>query len=195
MVHTINPAGCGIGGWLVGTGMFSLATLLSTCMVLFVSVWIASALPLRGIVISGCCLLGLCLARDLGAPVPVPYRSQQVPEGWRSRYAISVSSAAYGFQLGTGFATPFSSAAHMAMVVGVAATRSPGIALAAAGLFTLPKSLSLLATAKATSHEAVLACTPLRERSDIRRIVARRAAGAIASMAVVAALLGLSSHT
>ena len=86
-------------------------------------------------------LMGVCIARDLGARVWVPYRKQQVPEWLRKMVPTSVSAFAYGAMIGLGFATRYTYSAHSAMVVGAAFLNLPAI-IALAATFAAGKSVA-----------------------------------------------------
>ena len=47
----------------------------------------------------------LYVARELGAPVPVPQLRRQVPDWWRTFFPLHVAAFLYGLGLGPGFLT------------------------------------------------------------------------------------------
>ncbi len=136
-------------------------------------------------------LMGVCIARDLGARVWVPYRKQQVPEWLRKMVPTSVSAFAYGAMIGLGFATRYTYSAHSAMVVGAAFLNLPAI-IALAATFAAGKSVAVAATPKRAPLSEV--GHAFDERFFFRRYGAHtlRAASVLLSSAVAFAIIASS---
>jgi hypothetical protein len=143
MALTINPAVCGgnrrfvdhtLAFW-AGAVLGGLATATT---VLAASQLAQLVVGPDTVAILGVGLIGVVVARDVGFPVPVPNRDEQVPEWIRGAMPLEAVAATYGFMLGTGVATKFTSSAvlatwilapyvgGLAWVVGIAATAGLG---------------------------------------------------------------------
>src|SRR5438874_1087006 len=64
----------------------------------------------------GCAVVIWAVARELHPPLWIFYRKRQVPAHWRQLSQLTYA-ALYGSLLGTGFATPFYSASHVAALI------------------------------------------------------------------------------
>jgi hypothetical protein len=154
MAMTINPAvSGGRKRWLARSGIFAGGAFIGAIVTLIAAAAVGAALGsvgLRGLVAAP---IALVVVRDLGVPVPVPYRNGQVPEWLREMLPPPTLAASYGFMLGLGFATLYTYSIHLAMVVAVGALASPAQILVCGLVFALGKSISVLAAAGATTGD------------------------------------------
>lgn len=106
---------------------------------------LALVLPLSGRVSVATVAIVLAVAREARAPVWLPYRRRQVPEGLRA-WPTTVFSFVYGAMLGFGFVSPFTCSTHLAMLTGLALVTHSGLVALTLSMFALGKSLVLLET-------------------------------------------------
>ena len=193
MALTINPAGSGTRTrWVVDSGVFYLGALLGALGSLLV---VAASFALLSLVVPSGWLIPTAvvlavppLLYQIGLPVPLPYRRRQVPEWWREALPLRVAAFAYGVMLGFGFATPFTSSAHSAMLLALPFLHGIWPVLGVVALFATGKT-SVLALGQGTvSHDDVIDRLPNELRSAGRRW-SRRLAGAGATLLVLLALL------
>jgi hypothetical protein len=122
MALTINPAVSGSRRvWFSEVVLFFAGTVLgaaaSLALVAFIFAIAVVGLGDSFLPILALALLGLMLLHQLGLPVPVPYRKEQVPERWRNVLPRRLVALSYGSVLGFGFLTPFTSSAHLAFLL------------------------------------------------------------------------------
>jgi hypothetical protein len=193
MVATINPAVSGTRTkWIEHTAAFYLGAVggfLGSVLVVATVAGILS-LVLAPTYVFLTLLLPLSLSvmlRQAGVSVPVPYSGRQVPASWRSRLPMPLASLSYGAALGFGFATPFTSAAHLTALVALPLLRSVWIVLAAALLFAAGKTLIVVAGYGSVSHEQLIDKLDRVESSTRSRRVIRQATGIGAALLVLLA--------
>src|SRR6266536_1753922 len=138
MALTINPAGSGTRTkWLADTGVFFVGVLvgaLASAAVLVGAIGLLSlVVPSKWLPVAVLPPAGLAMLRELGLSVPVPYRSRQVPEWWRSVLSTRMVALAYGLVLGFGFATLFTTSAHFVVLLALPFVASPWIVLGTFG--------------------------------------------------------------
>lgn len=193
MALTINPAVSGDRNrWIVDSLTFFVGAALgalASVMVIVGSVGAISLIVQRKWLLWMTMPVGVvAILRELGFHVPVPYRSQQVPEWWRSAMPLRPVSLAYGAALGFGFATPFASSAHAVTLLAVPFLESVWAMLGVALLIATGKTLVLYLGHGTHTHEDVLARLTVAEATSARRWV-RRATSAGASLMVLVALV------
>lgn len=193
MVATINPAVSGTGTkwvqhaaafYLGAVGGFLGSVLLVATVVGILSLVLAPRYVFLTLLLP---VSLLAMLRQAGVRVPVPYSSRQVPASWRSRLPLPVASASYGAALGFGFATPFTSAAHLTALVALPLLRSVWVVLAAALLFAAGKTLVVVASYGAFSHEQLIDRLDGVESDSRSRGFIRRATGIGAALLVLLA--------
>lgn len=194
MALTIQPAGSGSrGAWTADVVTFLLGVLvgsLASAALVVAIIGTAGLFLDRAIVATA--LVGLILLvalRDLGLRVPVPYRSKQVPEWWRDALSPRSVLVAFGVMLGFGFATPFTSAAHIAFLMAIPYLPTTGAVVACLICFAVGKTLVLQMGVGAASHADVIDRISGRESSGRLRRVARRLVSVGGAVAVTALLL------
>ncbi len=134
-------------------------------------------------------LLGsVVMLRDLGVKVPVPYRSHQVPEQWRSVLPVRVALLVYGAVLGFGFATPFTSSAHLVVLLAFPFMGSVGLGLVSALVLAFGKAIVLYLAQGMDSYEGILCRIEVRELNGRLRLLSRRLATLGASIIVLLTL-------
>jgi hypothetical protein len=193
MALTINPAGSGTRiRWVVDSGVFYLGALVGALGSLLL---VAASFALLSLVLPGGWLVPAAvvlavppLLYQMGLPVPLPYRRRQVPEWWRNVLPLRVAAFAYGVMLGFGFATPFTSSAHSAMLLALPFLHGIGPVLAVVALFAAGKTTVLVLGQGTVSHDDVIVRLP-DELGNARRRWSLRVAGAGATLLVLVALL------
>jgi hypothetical protein len=97
----------------------------------------------------------LYVARELGAPVPLPQLRRQVPDWWRTFFSRPVFSFLYGVGLGVGFLTYLTRGTLVAVASFAFASGRPGIGLLVMAPFGLARSgVVLLARRVRTERDA-----------------------------------------
>lgn len=135
-------------------------------------------------------LAGLCIARDAGLPLWVPYRKEQVPEWLRRMLPSELTAVIYGWMIGLGFATRYTYSGHFAMVVGAAFLSFPAL-VGVAVLFAASKTLVIVLAPRVGLSEIGEACD---RRFLYRRYGTHALRGANATLsALVLALLLFST--
>lgn len=160
MALTINPAVSGTQAkWVAHSMAFALGAFLGGLGALLCVLLLAAAL---GIVLSTTWIkfvflvpIGVALARDLGLPVRLPYRNQQVPEWFRNVLPQGVVAFMYGAMLGLGFLTLFTYSSHVAMLAALPFLDSFLSMIAVVLLFAAGKTLVLGATLGVETPEQV----------------------------------------
>jgi Methylamine utilisation protein MauE len=130
----------------------------------------------------------LYVARELGAPVPVPQLRRQVPDWWRTFFPPHVAAFLYGLGLGPGFLTYLGHGTVVVVSVAAFASGRPLLGAAVLAPFGLARGLGpVLAFGARSSSDAAA----LVERLDRSASKARwRVANALAlSMVLVATVL------
>lgn len=95
--------------------------------------------------------IGWAVTRDLGVPLPVPYRQHQVPERLRDLLPLPGVAAAFGVQLGIGFLTRYTYSTQVAVLVALPFLRSGTEMVAVVSAFALGKALVLIVGSNVTS--------------------------------------------
>jgi Methylamine utilisation protein MauE len=130
----------------------------------------------------------LYVARELGAPVPVPQLRRQVPDWWRTFFPPHLAAFLYGLGLGPGFLTYLAHGTIVVVSVAAFASGRPLLGAAVLAPFGLARGLGpVLAFAVRSPSDAAA----LVERLDRSASKARwRIANALAlSMVLVATVL------
>ena len=83
----------------------------------------------------------LYVARELGAPVPVPQLRRQVPDWWRTFFPPHVAAFLYGIGLGPGFLTYLSHGTVVVVSVAAFASGRPLVGAAVLAPFGLARGL------------------------------------------------------
>ena len=130
----------------------------------------------------------LYVARELGAPVPVPQLRRQVPDWWRTFFPPHVAAFLYGLGLGPGFLTYLGHGTVVVVAVAAFASGRPLLGAAVLAPFGLARGLGPVLTFGVRSPSDAAA---LVERLDRSASKARwRVANALAlSMVLVATVL------
>ncbi len=152
MAMTVNPAVSGTRrnwfghslAFLVGAFLGAVASI-TAVYVLERLVALAIGDQALALVVAG--VIGLAVLADLGFPIPLPYRKQQVPEHFRDIFPPSVVASFFGFMLGVGFLTLFTYSIQLAFLLAVPLAGGPGWGLAAAAAFAAGKTVVLGAAA------------------------------------------------
>jgi len=134
----------------------------------------------------------LYVARELGAPVPVPQLRRQVPDWWRTFFPPHLAAFLYGLGLGPGFLTYLGHGTVVVVAVAAFASGRPLLGAAVLAPFGLARGLGpVLAFGVHSPGDAAA----LVERLDRSASKARwRVANALAlSMVLVAALLEIGT--
>ena len=130
----------------------------------------------------------LYVARELGAPVPVPQLRRQVPDWWRTFFTPNLAAFLYGLGLGPGFLTYLGHGTVVVVAVAAFASGRPLLGAAVLAPFGLARGLGpVLAFGVRSPGDAAA----LVERLDRSASKARwRVANALAlSMVLVATVL------
>jgi hypothetical protein len=127
----------------------------------------------------------LYVARELGAPVPVPQLRRQVPDWWRTFFPPHVAASLYGLGLGPAFLTYLGHGTVVVVSVAAFASGRPLLGAALLGPFGLARGLGpVLAFGVRSPSDAAA----LVERLDRSASKARwRVANAVALSAVLLA--------
>ena len=141
--------------------------------------------------VAGAVLVGasaaVYLAREFGAPVPVPQLRRQVPDWWRTFFPPHVAAFLYGIGLGPGFLTYLSHGTVVVVSVAAFASGRPLVGAAVLAPFGLARGLGPVLAFGVRSPSDGAALVERLERSASR---ARwRVANALALAAVAAAMV------
>lgn len=152
MAATITPAVSGSRSrWCLNTASFFVGALFGAVVTLLASLLLIQALLIVAtpsqLRVAASALLGWAVLREVGLSVPLPYRSRQVPEWLREALPMSAVAATYGFMLGIGFLTHFTTSAHMAFVVLLPFLGSTETMLLATLFLAVGKTIVLMTTA------------------------------------------------
>jgi len=129
----------------------------------------------------------LYVARELGAPVPVPHLRQQVPDWWRTFFPPHVAALLYGIGLGPGFLTYLGHGTVVVVSVAAFASGRPLVGAAVLAPFGLARGLGPVLALGVRSPSEGAALVERLERSASR---ARwQVANALALSAVAAAIV------
>lgn len=134
--------------FLVGTFVGSLVPLLAA---LLLAEFLRSATSENAVLVGAVAAICWGMLHDLGAPVPLPYRSKQVPEWLRGALPPVALAATFGFMLGLGFFTLFTYSTHIALVAGFPFVNSLGGMLLVNCAFAVGKTIVLAASFGASS--------------------------------------------
>lgn len=189
MVLTINPAvSGGTRKWLIDSLMFFAGAFVGGLTSIVAVALLTHALS---VVVSGKIVFVIAVAlalagmsRDLGLPIPLPYRPQQVPEEWRTFLPTSVVAVAFGAMLGFGFITLFTFYAHLAAMTLVPFV-SPLVALGMAAALALGKTMSLVLALGTTTLQDV---EDRVERAPARRSLLRLTSAVLSAVTVLVIL-------
>src|SRR5215467_11229211 len=190
MAFTINPAvsGASYRRWSLHAGLFvvgvGLGAMVTYAVTRSLYRLLAIATP------ASWPLIALAALRDLGAQVPVPYPARQVPEWLRRVLSPGWAAISYGSQLGTGFLTRYTYAAHAAFVALLATQSSVTVVGVAVLAFALTKSIVVVSSLAGRSYsefeQGLLHRHRTRGQATLR---AANAALALASGAVLVTYL------
>jgi hypothetical protein len=129
----------------------------------------------------------LYVARELGAPVPVPQLRRQVPDWWRTFFPPHVAALLYGIGLGPGFLTYLGHGTVVVVSVAAFASGRPLVGAAVLAPFGLARGLGPVLALGVRSPSEGAALVERLERSASR---ARwQIANAVALSAVAAAMV------
>lgn len=129
----------------------------------------------------------LYVARELGAPVPVPQLRRQVPDWWRTFFPPHVAALLYGIGLGPGFLTYLGHGTVVVVSVAAFASGRPLVGAAVLAPFGLARGLGPVLALGVRSPSEGAALVERLERSASR---ARwQVANALALSAVAAAIV------
>jgi hypothetical protein len=129
----------------------------------------------------------LYVARELGAPVPVPQLRRQVPDWWRTFFPPHVAALLYGIGLGPGFLTYLGHGTVVVVSVAAFASGRPLVGAAVLAPFGLARGLGPVLAFGVRSPSDGAALVGRLERSASR---ARwRVANALALAAVMVAIV------
>ena len=129
----------------------------------------------------------LYVARELGAPVPVPQLRRQVPDWWRTFFPPHVAALLYGIGLGPGFLTYLGHGTVVVVSVAAFASGRPLVGAAVLAPFGLARGLGPVLALGVRSPGEGAALVERIERSASR---ARwQVANALALSAVAAAIV------
>ena len=177
MALTINPAVCGtrklwirsVLAFLIGAFIGGVVSLLAVLVVMRVATTFFDA---AGLMIAALVVVGWGILHDLGLPLPMPYRSRQVPEILRQVLPSEVVAAAFGAQLGVGFLTLFTYSTHLALLILLPFADSLAEMLAALAFFAVGKSLVLFVATGVTSVDQIAPrCEWTRARGRLLRVI------------------------
>jgi hypothetical protein len=192
MGQTINPAVSGNHQYLKGSigfiGGAIVGAVVSTILV-FILIHTANAIhPLGGAAVA-VAMVGLAMLREVRTKTPLPYRSKQVPEYWRHEFSLGMVGTLYGIMLGAGFLTPFVSSAHLAALVAASMQGTIVAILLVSVSFALGRASTLLSGIGAKALDELDERIEVAAEAGGRRLLVRRAAGLVASVTVLAAVV------
>jgi hypothetical protein len=192
MVETITPVvhGGSRSRWGVSVAMHAIGAAASAAVA---GALLAGAGGLLGAPwgVAGAVLVGTSaaayLAREFGAPVPVPQLRRQVPDWWRTFFPPHVAAFLYGIGLGPGFLTYLSHGTVVVVSVAALASGRPLVGAALLAPFGLARGLGPVLAFGVRSPSDGAALVERLERSASR---ARwRVANALALAAVAATMV------
>jgi hypothetical protein len=162
MALTINPAVSGSRRkWAINSLAFAVGAftgaLVSLLLMLLAMVTLAIVVPRAFVTAIAVAAILWAALHDLGAPLPLPYRRQQVPERLRSLLPAGVVATAFGFQLGIGFLTLFTYSTQLAVLIVLPFLPSLGAMIGVVAIFALGKAIVLLATIDSSSPDDLVA--------------------------------------
>jgi hypothetical protein len=190
MALTINPAVSGTRKrWLSHSASFFLGALVGGLLALLVILAVFASLrlvlPRHWLAVTIALPIGWAVLHDLGVPLPLPYRRQQVPEGLRGVLPTGGVAFVYGLQLGVGFLTFFTYSVQLAFLFALPFLDAGWQMFSAVGLFALGKTIVLAAAVGAPDVESI----PNRFRSSRARVRILRLTTGATSAALVAIVL------
>lgn len=190
MAVTINPAVSGsYARWFGQAGAFLLGvflgTLISLASLLALVTVLSAILPQAWVIDAFALLITWAILHDLGLPLPMPYRSRQVPEAIRNLLPQGAVALVFGIQLGIGFLTLFTYSTQLAFLLALPFLGPASRMLMAAFVFAIGKSVVLGTTLGISSIEDVAP----RFRWSKRRMAILRATTASASLLLVVGLV------
>jgi hypothetical protein len=129
----------------------------------------------------------LYVARELGAPVPVPQLRRQVPDWWRTFFPPHVAALLYGIGLGPGFLTYLGHGTVVVVSVAAFASGRPLVGAAVLAPFGLARGLGpVLALGVRSPSEGAALVERLERSASLARW---QVANALALSAVAAAIV------
>jgi acyl-CoA synthetase (AMP-forming)/AMP-acid ligase II len=190
MALTVNPAVSGTRrNWVLSSLGFTVGAfagaLVSLLAMLIVALALLSFLPHAVVIAIAVVTIAWAVLHDLGLPLPLPYRRQQVPEWLRNALPVGVVATVFGFQLGIGFLTLFTYSTQLAVLVALPFLPSVGAMIGVVAIFALGKAIVLATTIGTTSTDEIAS----RFQWDKRRAHTLRMTTATASVLVAVALV------
>jgi hypothetical protein len=160
MALTINPTvSRGHPRFLLHSVAFFLGTIVGGLVSLLAMLAVVAALglvaPAHALPLLVLPVIAWAVLRDLGLPLPMPYRHAQVPEWLREVLPTSAIAATYGLMLGVGFVTLFTYSAQLAMLLALPFLGSLGAMILVVTLFALGKTTVLMAGFGAVSFDHI----------------------------------------
>jgi hypothetical protein len=160
MALTINPAVSRTRAeWLVHILAFLLGSFVGALVTLFTviltAMLIESLVPTAWLRIGLVILVGIAALHDLGLPIPLPYRQQQVPEWLRQTLPRGPVAFIYGLMLGVGVLTLFTYSTHVAMLSTLPFLSTLAEMIAVVALFAVGKTLVLVAAVGISSLDSI----------------------------------------
>lgn len=151
MAQTINPAVSGNRGFIgrtisYGTGAYLGA--LATIILITIGLGLVASTVGRWSLVIPISIGILASTKDAGwREAPLPYRKRQVPEWYRDALPPVALDFVFGFLLGTGFLTYFTSSAHTWFIIALASAQpSFGVLLTTALAYVIGRLASPFST-------------------------------------------------
>lgn len=162
MAYTLAPAVSGRRKrmWLADTSAFAIGVAIGALvsLMLITAAFLASkAVGSLWIYQAGAVLIiAGAIARDLGAPIPVPYRRGQVPKWLRDALPAPVTAAVFGALLGQGFLTFYTYSGQLAWLLLMPFVERTSQFVVLLMIFILAKSLPAVVGIGAQRAEQVI---------------------------------------
>ena len=173
-------AGAVLGGLAMGAGAGVLAAVVDRLGVGSRPALLASLAALAVSIVSDARLGGFEL----------PIHRRQVNERWLDEYRSWVYGAGFGIQVGTGLATYITTAANYVVVVLLALSGSPALALTTGAVFGLTRGLAVLLTRKVRSTSDLVAVHESGQRWGQPVLAGVVATQTLGAAVIAGALLG-----
>jgi hypothetical protein len=192
MAMTIHPAVSGTRKrWGLESALFAAGAFLgpvtSLVAVSLVLTALDALMPLALLAGLGAALIAWAALRDLGIPVPLPYRQRQVPERFREWMPRESTAVIFGFMLGVGFLTLFTYSVQLAFLVAIPFTHSTGALIGAAVAFALGKSVVLVQALQTDAvSEVVARLAPAKKNLALLRAATAAISATTAALLIVA---------
>jgi hypothetical protein len=134
-------------------------------------------------------VVAIAALHDLGLPIPMPYRQRQVPSGWRTSVPNTAAMASiYGFALGLGFVTLYTSSLHLALIALAPASASSPTVVAAALAYAVGKATPILVAVGTETHDQVLERVIRARTTGVSRLVRHLVTAGLSLGLVIVAL-------